>query len=86
MGKREKTDNFTPHDQAVIRERAAKAGTHLRHCHLCPRKCGVNRFSDQVGNLVCDAQGIAVRGLLVRYMVMPGMAGEAEKNHALSCR
>ena len=49
MGKREKTDNFTPHDQAVIRERAARAATHLRHCHLCPRKCGVNRLSGQVG-------------------------------------
>ena len=49
MEKRDKTDNFMPHDQAVIQERAARAATHLRHCHLCPRKCGVNRLSGQVG-------------------------------------
>ena len=49
MGKREKIDNFTPHDQAVIRERAVKAAIHLRHCRLCPRKCRVNRLAGQVG-------------------------------------
>lgn len=49
MGKREKTDNFAPHDQSVIRSRAAQAAAWLEHCRLCPRKCGVNRLSGQVG-------------------------------------
>ena len=40
---------------------------------------GVAEMYRQVGDLVCDAQGIAVRGLLVRHLVMPGMVGEAEK-------
>lgn len=49
MGKREKTDNFTFHDQAVIWERSARAADNLESCRLCPRKCGVNRLSGQVG-------------------------------------
>ena len=49
MGKRGKTDNFILHDQAVIRERSALAADILEYCRLCPRKCGVNRLSGQVG-------------------------------------
>jgi putative pyruvate formate lyase activating enzyme len=32
----------------------------------------------QVGDLRCDAAGIATRGLLVRHLVMPGAAGDSE--------
>ncbi len=42
-------------------------------------KKGIYEMHRQVGDLVCDGQGIAVRGLLVRHLVMPGMVGEAEK-------
>lgn len=34
---------------------------------------------DQVGELVIDGQGIAVRGLLVRHLVMPGGLAETER-------
>jgi putative pyruvate formate lyase activating enzyme len=30
----------------------------------------------QVGDLVCDDQGMAVKGLLIRHLVMPGMVEE----------
>ena len=33
----------------------------------------------QVGDLVVDERGRAVRGLLVRHLVMPGLAGESEE-------
>jgi len=49
MEKSKKTDNFAPHDQRMIRKRAAQAAGLLERCYLCPRKCGVNRLSGQVG-------------------------------------
>jgi putative pyruvate formate lyase activating enzyme len=36
----------------------------------------VREMHRQVGDLVYDEQGLAVRGLLVRHLVMPGMAEE----------
>ncbi|HHB76998.1 MAG TPA: radical SAM protein [Desulfobulbus sp.] len=37
------------HDLGLIGERAEQAASHLEHCQLCPRKCGVNRLAGQVG-------------------------------------
>ena len=42
-------------------------------------QAAVREMHRQVGDLVLDAQGIAVRGLLVRHLVLPdGLAGTAE--------
>ena len=41
-------------------------------------QAAVREMHRQVGDLVCDAHGIAVRGLLVRHLVLPnGIAGSA---------
>ncbi len=42
-------------------------------------RAAVREMHRQVGDLVVDARGVAVRGLLVRHLVMPGdLAGTAE--------
>ncbi len=42
-------------------------------------RAAVKEMHRQVGDLVCDARGIAQRGLLVRHLVMPrGIAGTGE--------
>jgi putative pyruvate formate lyase activating enzyme len=42
-------------------------------------EAAIREMHRQVGDLVMDAQGIALRGLLVRHLVMPGgVAGTAE--------
>jgi len=42
-------------------------------------RAAVREMHRQVGDLVVDAQGLAVRGLLVRHLVLPGgLAGTAE--------
>ncbi|MET0092528.1 MAG: radical SAM protein [Sedimenticola sp.] len=38
----------------------------------------VKEMYRQVGDLVVDAEGIAVRGLLIRHLVLPGMPEETE--------
>lgn len=40
---------------------------------------GINEMYRQVGDLRFDEQGMAVRGLLVRHLVMPGMEDDAGK-------
>ncbi len=42
-------------------------------------KEAIKEMHRQVGNLVMDDQGVAVRGLLVRHLVMPGDVAGAEK-------
>ncbi len=41
-------------------------------------KLAINEMFRQVGDLKLDEQGLAVRGLLVRHLVMPGGVDEAE--------
>jgi len=42
-------------------------------------KAAIKEMHRQVGNLVLDEQGLAVRGVLVRHLVLPGgLAGTAE--------
>jgi putative pyruvate formate lyase activating enzyme len=56
----------------------------------CRRYLGVGDYPDvaravitamhaQVGDLVVDAQGLAVRGLLVRHLVMPGLLDDTRR-------
>ena len=56
----------------------------------CHRYLGVRDYADvartsitemhaQVGDLQVDEQGVALRGLLVRHLVMPGLLGETER-------
>ena len=40
----------------------------------------------QVGKLVLDHHGLAVRGLLVRHLVMPGMFDDFDKGFITSTR
>ena len=42
-------------------------------------KKAVKKMYEQVGDLVLDGKGIAVRGLLVRHLVMPGNLARTEK-------
>ena len=42
-------------------------------------QAAVREMHRQVGNLVLDENGIALRGLLVRHLVMPGCLGDTEK-------
>jgi putative pyruvate formate lyase activating enzyme len=45
----------------------------------------VREMHRQVGNLECDASGVALRGLLVRHLVMPeGLAGTPSVMHFLA--
>jgi putative pyruvate formate lyase activating enzyme len=39
----------------------------------------IREMHSQVGPLVFDENGIAVRGLLIRHLVMPGLAGETRE-------
>ena len=42
-------------------------------------RAAIRAMHRQVGDLVCDEHGVALRGLLVRHLVMPGsLAGTAE--------
>ena len=42
-------------------------------------RAAIRAMHSQVGDLVCDERGVALRGLLVRHLVMPeGLAGTAE--------
>ena len=40
----------------------------------------------QVGELQLDEEGVAVKGLLVRHLVLPGRVVRHEKSAVLSCR
>ena len=56
-------DSYSPRysqlsEQAVAAKRAA-AVAHLRHCNLCPRRCGVDRFA-RTGTCLIPAQTAAV--------------------------
>jgi len=42
-------------------------------------RAAVKEMHRQVGDLVVDERGIARRGLIVRHLVMPGMAHDSEK-------
>jgi len=42
-------------------------------------RAAVKEMHRQVGDLVVDERGIARRGLIVRHLVMPGMARDSEK-------
>jgi putative pyruvate formate lyase activating enzyme len=42
-------------------------------------RAGVAAMHSQVGDLVVDGDGLAVRGVLVRHLVMPGLAEESAK-------
>ena len=42
-------------------------------------RAAIKEMHRQVGDLVINERGIAVRGLLVRHLVMPGMTGDAGK-------
>ncbi|NLE77941.1 MAG: radical SAM protein [Chloroflexi bacterium] len=56
-------------------------GLQLSHVADYPRRnqAAVQEMHRQVGDLVCDDQGVARRGLLVRHLVLPkGLAGTAE--------
>ena len=42
-------------------------------------RAAIRAMHSQVGDLICDQEGLALRGLLVRHLVMPGyLAGTAE--------
>ena len=42
-------------------------------------RAAIRAMHRQVGDLICDEEGVALRGLLVRHLVMPGgLAGTAE--------
>ena len=62
----------------------------LWHPDRCHRYLGVRDYPDvaragitemhaQVGDLQVDEQGIALRGMLVRHLVMPGLLGDTEQ-------
>lgn len=42
-------------------------------------KIAIKEMHRQVGDLVIDSRGIAVRGLLVRHLVLPGLLDETEE-------
>jgi putative pyruvate formate lyase activating enzyme len=59
----------------------AEAGRRLSGVRDYPavNRAAVREMHRQVGDLALDAQGIAIRGLLVRHLVLPdGLAGTAE--------
>ena len=61
----------------------ADAATALRLSHVpdypAVNRAAVKEMYRQVGDLVLDADGVAVRGLLVRHLVLPGgLAGSEE--------
>ena len=60
-------------DDNTGREFAGAAG------YFSVAKQVVKRMHGQVGNLVLDERGIAVRGLLVRHLVLPGNLARTEK-------
>ncbi|MCB9729619.1 MAG: radical SAM protein [Deltaproteobacteria bacterium] len=41
-------------------------------------RAAIREMARQVGPLRCDSHGLATRGLMVRHLVMPGLAAEAE--------
>ncbi|MCS7008057.1 MAG: hypothetical protein NZL88_10940, partial [Gaiellaceae bacterium] len=41
-------------------------------------RASIREMHRQVGDLVLDERGLAVRGLLLRHLVMPGLLGETE--------
>jgi putative pyruvate formate lyase activating enzyme len=48
-------------------------------------KAAIREMHRQVGDLVLDERGVAVRGLLVRHLVLPGgLAGTAEVTRVLA--
>lgn len=53
-------------DNAVA-ERLSQARGYVEHC-----RASLREMFEQVGDLVLDSQGVAVRGVLVRHLVLPG--------------
>jgi len=67
----------------------ADAGTGLKlskaRNYAQVNRAAVKEMHRQVGDLVMDERGIALRGLLVRHLVLPGgLAGTAETAHFLA--
>lgn len=42
-------------------------------------RAAIKEMHAQVGDLVCDGRGVAVRGMIVRHLVLPGELGQTEK-------
>jgi putative pyruvate formate lyase activating enzyme len=38
-----------PYETGLVKRRAANARERLRHCDLCPRRCGLNRLNGETG-------------------------------------
>ena len=71
-------DDYTPRHQSLSSTDAAKkrsaAYAHLRHCNLCPRLCGVNRY-ERVGACLIGAGSVTVNTIAPHFGEEPPIQG-----------
>ena len=71
-------EDYTPRYQllsaAAEADKRAAAHAHLRHCNLCPRLCGVNRY-ERVGHCLIGADTVAVSTIAPHFGEEPPIQG-----------